>query len=300
MLLMTWILKNLLFISLIVSSVHQEPARDAAASLDRPADREAIRTTVKQLLDAFEKQDVAKITELLTDGAELSIEDNPSIIGKAAIEEALKRRFVSKAKQQMVLSDEMLRFTSQVTAVEEGMLKSMMKGQASSMHRYSLMHVKEDGKWKIAQIRQWTNAEAALLELDWLVGEWKAERADLSIHTTYEWVGNKAFIRGNINTRQKDRTISAMQVIGLDPKTGGLRIWIFEANGIFAEGTCYRDENSWIFETSGETPQGVSVSSKNILLHVSPEVMTWQPVQLRMGEEQIADLPPLKVTKVKK
>lgn len=300
MLLIQWVFKSILLASLTVCTGHQESAKNAVVLNDRPADRAAIRATVKQLLDAFEKQDVAKVTELLTDGAELSSEDNPSLIGKATIENALKRRFASKAKSQMILSDETLRFTSQVTAVEEGTLKSILKGQASSTHRYSLMHVKEDGKWKIAQIRQWTTEDAALHDLEWLIGEWKAERADLSIHTTYEWVGNKAFIRGNINTRQKDRTVSAMQVIGLDPKTGGLRIWIFEANGIFAEGSCYRDENSWIFETSGETPQGISVSAKNILFHVSPEVMTWQPVQLQMGSEQIADLPPLKVTKVKK
>lgn len=299
MLLIPWVSKSVLLFSLAVGIGYQEPAKNAVP-IDRPADRDAISVTIKQLLDAFEKQDVAKVTELLTDGAELGSEENPPLIGKAAIEEALKKRFATKSNQRMVLSDATLRFTSQVTAMEEGTLKSIIKGQASSTHRYSLMHVKEDGKWKIAQIRQWTTEDAALHDLEWLIGEWKAQREDLAIHTRYEWVGNKAFIRGNINTRQKDRTVSAMQVIGLDPKTGGLRIWIFEANGIFAEGSCHRDENAWIFETAGETPQGVSVSAKNILYHVSPEVMTWQPVQLQMGNEQIADLPPLKVTKVKK
>lgn len=277
------------------NSLKRQDAKD-----DRPADREAIRTVVGKLLTAMEKSSADDVAALLTDGAELHTEDSPSLEGKKAIIDALKKRFAGQDKRQLKLEPESLRFTSKDTATEEGIVKSSTRNRAWSSQRYSLLHVREDGAWKIATIREWSSDDAPLRDLEWLIGEWQAQRDDLAVSAKYEWIGNKAFIRGNITTRQKDRTISAMQVIGLDTRNNAVRIWIFEANGIFAEGTCKRSEDTWAFETNGESPQGLSVASKNILHHVNADTMTWQPVQLRLGDEQIADLPPLKVTRVKK
>lgn len=271
-----------------------------ATQEDRPADREGIRATVKKFVEACEQGDAAAAAGLLTDGAELMPDDAPPIRGKQAVMEAFKQRFDGKQKQKIAIEVESVRFTSRDTALEEGHLKTSVNKQAGGSHRYSLMHVREDGKWLIAAIREWPSEEAPLRDLEWLIGSWQAQRDDLAISTTYEWVGQKAFIRGNIQTRQKDKTISAMQMIGIDPRTGGLRIWIFEANGIYATGSCQRDGNAWVFETSGETPEGVPVAAKNILYYVNADAFTWQPVQLRMGQEQIADLPPIKVNRVKK
>jgi len=271
-----------------------------ATQNDRPADRESIRATVKALAAAYEAGDASAIAALMTEGAELQAEDAPPIRGRQTIQEALKQQFEKKHKQKILVEPESLRFISRDAAIEVGHLRTSQHQQAWVTKRYNLMFVREDGKWLIATLSESTSEQAPLRDLEWLIGSWQAKRDDLSIENTYEWVGNKAFIRGNIVTRQKDRTITAMQVIGLDPKTGALRIWIFESNGIFAQGTCHRDENAWIFETSGETPDGVPASAKNILYHVNQDTMTWQPVQLRLGQEQIADLPPIKVTRVKK
>ncbi len=305
MVLSKWVAGGLLVLLLPLPQVSAQvttskPAAVAKAQDDRPADRESIKATVKALTAAFEAGDASAIAALVTEGAELQAEDGPPIIGRKAIEEALKQQFEKKNKQKITVEPESLRFLSRDTAVEVGQLRTSQHQHAWTTKRYSLMFVREDGKWLIATLSESTSEQAPLRDLEWLIGSWQAKRADLSIENTYEWVGNKAFIRGHIVTRQKDRTITAMQVIGLDPKTGALRIWIFESNGIFAQGTCHRDENAWIFETAGEAPDGAPVSAKNILLHVNGDTMTWQPVQLRMGNEQIADLPPIKVTRVKK
>jgi uncharacterized protein (TIGR02246 family) len=283
-----------------VSNSKLTPAVVSKSQDDRPEDRESIKATVKVLTAAYDAGDAAAIAALLTEGAELQAEDAPPIQGRKAIQEALKQQFEKKQKQKIIVEPESLRFISRDTAVEVGQLRTSQQQQAWVTKRYTLMFVREEGKWLIGTLSESTSEQAPLRDLDWLIGSWQAKRDDLSIENTYEWVGNKAFIRGHIVTRQKDRTITAMQVIGLDPKTGTLRIWIFESNGIFAQGNCHRDENAWIFETAGESPEGMPVSAKNILLHVNQNTMTWQPVQLRMGNEQIADLPPIKVTRVKK
>ena len=40
---------------------------------------------------------------------------------------------------------------------------------------------------------------ASVRDLEWLIGSWQAKRDDVEVKTTYEWWGNKAFIRAEIS-----------------------------------------------------------------------------------------------------
>ena len=151
----------------------------------------------------------------------------------------------------------------------------------------------------MAVIKEWPDEDADLADLAWLIGTWQASRTDVDVKTSYEWYGNKAFIRGTITVRQKELTLTAMQLIGKDPRTGELHIWSFGSDGEFAEGTCTRDGNAWVFEVAGVTQQGGELSAKNILVRINADTITWQPVNLTLGNEQVGDLPPVKITRVK-
>lgn len=284
-----------------LSAGAQPAPQDASkkADADRPSDRDAIKATVKSFAEAFEKGDSVKAGSFLTEGAELNAEDAPPIRGRKALQDAITANFARSPGHKITLEPESLRFTSSVTAVEEGVMRTTIRAQAPVSQRYSLQFVKEDGKWVISNIREWSHDEGDLRDLEWLIGSWQAKNKDAEIKTTYEWIGHKAFIRGNIMMRQKDRTVSAMQIIGLDPTSGDLHIWIFEADGGFAQGTCTRDGDTWAFETRGVLANGGALGAKNLLHRVNNDTMTWQPVNLRFGQEQASDLPPLKVTRVK-
>jgi uncharacterized protein (TIGR02246 family) len=266
---------------------------------ERQTDRDAIRSTVKGFGAAFMQGEGEKAGTFLTEGAELMPDGGPALRGRKAIQEAITKHFAKTGKQTVSLDVESLRFLSKDTAIEEGHIKSAVQNQAPTSQRYSMLHVREDGKWLIGGIREWPSESAGIRELEWLVGTWSAKRNDVEFQATYEWLGNKAFLRGNITLRRKDRTVSAMQVLGVDPQTGELNIWIFEADGGFAEGKCTREKDTWVFETSGVSGKGKDVSTKNILLRVNQDTMTWQPVNLLVDGEQMMDLPPVKVTRVK-
>lgn len=277
--------------------VPQDTPRKEGA--DRQADREAIRVTLKSFVEAFEKGESAKAVSFLTEGAELIPDDVPPIRGRKALQDAISAHFAKSPGHKITLEQESLRFTSSVTAIEDGIMKTTIRAQAPMSQRYSLQFVKEDGKWVISTIREWAQDTDVLRDLEWLIGSWQAKSNDAEIKTTYEWLGNKAFIRGNIMMRQKDRSVSAMQIIGLDPATGDLHIWIFEADGGFAQGFCTRDGDTWAFETKGVLADGGTLGAKNLLHRVNNDTITWQPVNLRYGQEQLSDLPPMKVIRVK-
>mgnify|MGYP001365100151 CR=1 FL=1 len=265
----------------------------------READEAAIRKATQDFVAAFEKGEAETVAAHLTDGAQMIPDDAPEIRGREAVQKACAGHFARFPQQKITLNPESLRFMSRDTAVEEGLMSTSKEKGAAETHRYSLLHVREDGKWLIAEIREWPSEGTALQDLAWLIGSWQSMRADAEVQTTWEWLGNKAFIRGTITMRQKDQTVSGMQLIGVDPRTDELTIWVFEADGGVTQGTCMRDDNSWVFETSGLTADGGVLAATNILARIDNDTITWQPVNLTVGDEIIGDLPPVKVTRVK-
>jgi len=266
---------------------------------DQSAQRAAIDKTAQSFVEAFSRGDVRQVAAYLSDGAELKSDEAPPLVGRDAIVEALTEHFAEHPKKTIIREAESLRFKSKLSAVEEGQLKVSEGSEAPKHMRYSLEFIHEDGKWLIVAIHEWPSQNADLMDLEWLIGSWEAKRADAEVRTTYEWFGSKAYIRAITTVREKDRTLSGMQMFGIDPRTDELRILIFEADGGFAEGTCTREGNTWIFESHGVLADGSELSVKNILVRVNSDTTTWQPVNLQLGDETIDGLPPVKVTRVK-
>jgi uncharacterized protein (TIGR02246 family) len=267
----------------------------------RAADRAAINKLKQSLSEAFAAGDAARAAALLTEGAELDPDDAPPLHGRKNIQMALAEHFAKHTtKAKVEFEPEALRFVSRDAAIEEGDVK-ITKGQAApTVQRYRLLLMREDGKWLLASIREWPSEEADLKELSWLIGSWEARQGDVEVRTTYEWFGDKAYIRGNINVSIGGHTQSGMQVIGKDPRTDQLRIWTFEARGGMVEGACTRDGEAWQLRTEGVSADGSTVSNTNILARINNDTFTWQPVNITVNGEQRTDLPPVKVTRVKR
>ena len=292
---MTRIMSVGIFVAFGCGVLAAAPAEESV----READEVAIRKATQEFVVAFEKGDAETVAVHLTDGAEMIPDDAPEIHGRDAIQKVCAGHFARFPQQKITMEQESLRFMSRDTAVEEGLMSTSMEKGAPETHRYSLLHVREDGKWLIAEIREWPSEGTSLKDLEWLIGSWHSQRADAEVQTTWEWLGNKAFIRGTITMRQKDQTLSGMQLIGIDPRTDEMTIWVFESDGGVTQGTCTRDDNTWIFETSGLTADGGVLAATNILARVDNDTITWQPINLTVDETVIGDMPPVKVTRVK-
>ncbi len=267
----------------------------------RATDRAAINKLKQSLREAFAEGDAAKAAALMTDGAVLDPSDATPLHGRANIQKALAEYFAKRAnKTRIEFEPETLRFLSRDAAVEDGDVK-ITKGQAApTVQRYLLHVLREDGKWLLASIKEWPSEEEDLKELGWLIGSWEAKQGNMQVRTNYEWFGDKAYIRGNVSVRIDGHTESGMQVIGKDPRTDELRVWTFEVGGGMFEGTCTRDADAWLFRSEGVSVAGNSMSYISILAHINNDTFTWQPVNIAVNGEQRTDLPPIKVTRVKR
>lgn len=278
-----------------------EDKTPGAPEAARAADRAAIDKLKQSLAQAFADGESAKVAALLTEGAELIPEDVPPQRGRQNIEQAFEQFFRDPANRaKLEFQPDEFRFISRDLASEEGRIKITKGHAAPRIQQYRLLMVREEGKWLLASIKEWDTTDAEIEELDWLIGSWEAKQGDIEVHTTYEWFGDKAFIRSNITLTIGDRTRSGMQVIGKDPRTDELHVWTFEVSGGMAEGSCSRDGDAWLFETEGMSAEGNEVSNTNILARINHDTMTWQPVNITVDGEQRKNLPPVKVTRVKR
>lgn len=280
-----------------VEKVAPKAVGDKPTEDPRAADRIAIRKTMQSFAEAFQKSDAAAAAAFLTAGGELITTEGLAVRGREAVQEAFANHFAKNARPKISLEVGSLQFPSRDTAIEEGLM-TIAASEESTTNHYNILYVREDGKWYLATIREWAIDKSPLHELEWLIGNWSAKGKDAEAQTSYEWFGNKSFIKAQFSIREKESTVTGMQLIGVDLETNALRTWTFEADGGFGEGRVTRDGNKWVFETETALTDRRIMTSSNILIHVDKNTFSWQPIDLTIDGEQIANLPPVKVVRV--
>ena len=160
---------------------------------------------------------------MLTSGAEYVGDDGKRLHGRADLTRAYAAFFAKRPALKVESRTTMIRFLSKDAAVEEGLFTVLAKNAPQSTCRFSTLYVRQDGRWKIAMLKEWndeTTVRPHLADLAWLIGSWEADGPEQKVVTTYQSAQNKKFIRCDFKITQKkdSKVISAgTQVIGVDP-----------------------------------------------------------------------------------
>jgi uncharacterized protein (TIGR02246 family) len=267
---------------------------------DNVADTAAIKKAGQSFLKAYLAGDAKAMAAHWTENGEYYADDGTTIRGRAEIEKSYAELFAKKKPHtEAEIEVTSIRFPSKDTAIEEGYVKVRTGKDAPTTSKYSVLHVRESGKWLMAVVREWPSEGVSLRDLEWLIGTWEAKRQDTEVRTTYEWWGDKTFIRVNITIKQKDRTIQGFQMIGRDRSTGQLRSWTFDPDGSFGEATWSRDGKKWFQDSAAVLEDGSVQSATNILTPIDDNAFTFQSVQRTVDGEEVDDIAPIRVTRVK-
>jgi uncharacterized protein (TIGR02246 family) len=284
-----------------------QPAKPPAArpkpgteESDRPEDEAAVRKATADFIKAVEKGDAKAVAAAWTENGEYIDDDGTTIRGRAAIEAAYAKAFAKKKNVKVEITIDSIRFPSKDTAIEEGHAKSY-KGDADepTTSRYSVLHAREGGRWLMAVLREWPAEGTSLRDLDWLIGTWQAKTGDGEVRTAYEWDGKKNSIRCTVSIKSAGRNLTATQVLMKDPRTGQLRSWLFEDDGGFGEATWARDGKRWVITATGVEADGGELTAINILTPVDRDTFVWQSTERTLDGEDLPNIPPVKVTRVK-
>jgi uncharacterized protein (TIGR02246 family) len=288
-----------LLIAGLVGMGYGQPARSPAGA--READEEAIRKSSLEFVRAFQKADAKAIAAMWTEGAEYRDDSGDVIRGRAEIEKAYADYFKSKPKGKIEVDVGSIRFLSRDAAIEEGVLRLIPSGaDLPSSTYYTALHVREDGRWKIAAVTETGAAEDKLEDLAWLIGAWTGKVKDREIQMSFEWNARKTQIENRFSVKEGGKVISTgTQKIALDPQTGRIRSWMHDEEGGHGQSLWHRDGNGWALQSLGVTSDGRETSATNLLTRVSNDELIVRSTHREIDGNEVPDTEPVKITRVK-
>ncbi len=273
----------------------------------KPAAAEAeIRATAVAFVQAFNCGDARAVAALWTADGSAADDSGTIYKGRPAIEAQYAQLFKQHPDARMEVAVKSIEFPTPTTAVEDGIARvETQDAGPPQASRYTVFHIKQDGKWLMASVRE-AKIEipsnfARIEGLGWLVGTWKAERDGKAVQTTIRWIANKSFLEREYAIRQDGIAVSSgRQIIGWDPKAGQIRSWSFDASGGYGTGLWTARPDGWRIESSGVLPDGRPTASRDLLIRIPGEdnVLGWRSVARSVGGAPLPDMPEVVVDRI--
>ncbi len=261
------------------------------------AEEKAIREHAERFAKAFNAGDAKAVAELWTPDGEYIDESGRSIKGRAAIEKEYAAFIKARPRARLQVSVESVRFIGGNLAVEEGTTRlSEPPVGATSSGRYTVLHIKQDGKWQMASVQDLESAPLSnyenLRDLEPFIGNWVARNEKGRVEMSLEWIENRNFIRRRFTAyRGDEEAASGFEIIGIDPASGLITTWVFAGDGGVGSNVWTRDGKRWLIEASGTMPDGRSTSAMNNLTPVDKDTFTWRSTSRSVDGVSVQDTP---------
>ncbi len=262
------------------------PAGPAAQTQPPQAPAKMIEAEIRQanelFRDAFDKGDPAAVAATFTTDGELTDATGASIRGREAIAARFAESFEAAPHAKILILSESVRSLSVDTALELGKATiTPASGGTAETTRYEVIHVKKDGRWLQARVRDFDEVDLPphdrLKPLEWLVGEWVDEANDGIVHTTCAWSPDGNYLLREFRLQIQGRAAtSGTQRIGWDPASQRIKSWVFDASGTHGEQFWVEDEEGrWIIKSTHTLADGRIATATNLLERTGKDAVRW-------------------------
>jgi uncharacterized protein (TIGR02246 family) len=250
---------------------------------DNSPEKAAVIANDKAYEAAYAKADVKAMVDFFAEDAEYTSEDGKVFTGRAEIEEAIRQGLLANRGAKLAIEVSSVRVLGPESVLEKGTTSVIGKDGSKDSSLYAVIHVKKDGKWKIAQLIESPipaqTPRDRLSELEWLIGEWEDtdKSDDLSVRSQYAWARGGNFLARSVTVKRAGQvTLEGWEVIGWDPVEQSIRSWIFDGEGGFSEGRWTHDGNRWLQRQWGTTPDGSRTTADVTITKVGADKFTWE------------------------
>lgn len=262
-----------------------------------PNELDLLRASAEQFEAAFNKGDANAIAAQFAENAEVVDEDGNVVIGRESIQTRFAEIFKKYPKARIAVELTSLRQLSPVVAVEDGYSATTLDPEETgSRSPYTIVHLKRDGKWLMASVRDFpeeeteTTAHDELQPLAWLVGHWVDQSGNVKVNTTCTWADDGNYLIQEYDVKVRDNLESrGTQRIGWDPVRKTIRSWAFDQAGGFVESTWTPVDGGWVIKADGYTPGGVTASATRILTPLGSDLFQLDSTQRLFGQELLPD-----------
>ncbi|MBS0203303.1 MAG: SgcJ/EcaC family oxidoreductase [Planctomycetes bacterium] len=271
----------------------EAPANKATIELK---DIDAIKLLAVSFEKAYNAANAREIASQFTENAEVVDEDGDVIEGRARIEARFAELFQEYPKAHIAIEVTSVRQLGPDLAMEYGLsMTTLTPDKPVSRSPYTLVHVKRDGKWQVASLRDFpeeapdTTASDQLQSLKWLVGHWVDESSDGRVETKCQWSADGNYLLQDYNVRTRRGEMHGTQRIAWDPLRHVIRSWAFDDSGAFTEATWTSVENAWILKVEGVTPDGRGASATRTVTPINDDSYQIDSTNVVVGNELLPD-----------
>jgi uncharacterized protein (TIGR02246 family) len=286
--------------ALLLPTVQSGPAQQSAPSgqgapaqaQDQSADEAAIRANIEKFVKAYNAGNAKAIAALFTADGETEDKDGDVAEGRNAIERTFANIFADAPNKKIEVFVESIRFIGNDLAVEKGTSKETTSpNETPDSDRYTVVHVRRDGKWQMLLARDEEGPSATpherLEPLGWLVGEWIDDGGSTVVSSTCRWSEDGNFLLQNFKLQVKGQNaMNVSQRIGWDPINKRVHSWVFDSEGGYGESDWTRDGDEWIIKATAVRPDGTTGSATNFLTRSGKDGYIWTSTDRIVGEER--------------
>jgi uncharacterized protein (TIGR02246 family) len=254
----------------------------------------AIRAAAAQFVVAFNKHDAKAVAALWAADGDYLDETGTLSTGREAIEKYYADYFAAEHEATIASEVDAIRVLGADTAVEDGSASVTATPHAAPiLGRYTVVHVKRDGAWRMASVRELKAESAAatdpMKDLAWMVGSWRAEHLGAEMEIDVRWLANKAFVEATYSQRVGETsTPTATQIIGINPGTGRIMSWMFSGDRGVATGDWTSSDAGWTIDYQGVRGDGASTTAVNLLFRQN-DALVWKSTNRNVAGVAIPD-----------
>lgn len=270
------------------------------------ADDAAIQKNAEAFVEAFHKGDAKGIAAFWTEEGDYTDQLGKRLTGREAIEKSFVEFFAENKGAKLRIEIDSIKFITADVAIEDGVTAVITPdGAPPSRAKYSIVHVKRDGKWHIGSVREAIYVEPNngenLRKLEGVIGSWASEPVNGEVtRITFNWAENQNFITASFANTFKSTTVGGgTQWIGWDAAGKTIRSWSFHANGGFGEGKWTQSGKMWTIKTSSTTPDGAKATATDVVTVIDADTVSFQAKDRMLDGKPLPDIKEIKLTRVK-
>ncbi len=259
-------------------------------------DKAAIAKNAEAFVEAFDKGDAKSLAALWTPEGDYTDQTGHVMKGQAAIGKTFGEFFAENKGLKLGIESESLRFVTPDVAIEDGVSTVFSPdGTPPSRVRYSIVHVKNEGKWHLSSVRDAPYVAPSNYEhlqgLEFTIGSWSGESSDgKGEQLDVSWAENQNFVHAVFSTSAGNVSVSsAHHIIGWDPLQKTIRSWMFDRTGGFGEAGWTRDGKKWTLKTTSVLQDGKKASATYVLTQVDDNTIRLQAKDQTWDGEKVPD-----------
>jgi uncharacterized protein (TIGR02246 family) len=274
----------------------EAPASERPLLTDRPEEERAIRSAAAAFKRVYDAGDSRAAAGFFLEDGEIIDEEGERVQGRASIQDVFAEMFRDRPGTTIEFTPATLRFFGPEAAKEEGQtrLKPIGNEESARVRRYTVLLVKQAGKWLFSSVREEHEPALShherLKDLEWLIGEWVDESAASTIHADCRWSDDQNFILRDFTIHVQGKpAMTVTQRIGWDPLTKQVKSWVFDSEGGYGESLWTHNGNQWLIKSTGVLPDGRIATATNVLTHVGPHSAKWASIERTVAGHVVPD-----------